>query len=121
MRPASIYSHNRRGQSESPSRSNGFEPIEKPSYYNEAIELELVVFKKEIEDKYAKSIVNRDFIMPLLPESENESHPVINTQRSLSRARMGSRNIKRTQSTGKIIILRDTEDANGIISKVLNS
>jgi hypothetical protein len=99
MMPASIYSHAKRGHSQSPSRSNGFEPIEKPKYANEAIELELVIFKKEIEDKYAASIVNREFIMPLLPESEDESQtaPVFNTHRpQSSKRRHSSRNMKRT-------------------------
>ena len=37
----------------------------KPPYYNEKIEAELAEFKIEIEEKFAKSKVNRDYVFPL--------------------------------------------------------
>ncbi len=61
---ASIYPQygqhqQKRGLSESPTRANGGQQkIPRPNYYNEAIELELIIFKKEIEEKFARSIVN---------------------------------------------------------------
>ena len=48
-------------------------PLKKKRYINPKIEAELVDFKKEIEDKFHKSQVNRDFNFPfikLLPDPE---------------------------------------------------
>jgi len=44
----------------------GQERIGRPRYINESIELELIDFKIEIEEKFAKSKVNRDFRFPLM-------------------------------------------------------
>lgn len=41
-------------------------PLRRPRYINERIELELIDFKKEIEDKFAKSQVNHLFRFPKL-------------------------------------------------------
>ena len=38
-------------------------PLRKPRYINEKIEKELVEFKKEIEEKFEKSLL-RSFVMP---------------------------------------------------------
>ena len=40
--------------------------VGRPRYINERIELELVEFKKEIEEKFARSRVNQEFKFPLL-------------------------------------------------------
>ena len=54
-----IYTHRYvRGQSESPVRKS------RKRHVNEAIELELLLFKREIEEKFAKSIVNRLYQFP---------------------------------------------------------
>jgi len=48
-------------------------PLKKKRYQNPKIEAELVDFKKEIEDKFHKSEVNRNFNFPriaLLPDAE---------------------------------------------------
>ena len=39
---------------------------------NEAIELELVLFKKEIEEKFAKSKVNKTFKFPRIAENAED-------------------------------------------------
>ena len=46
-------------------------PLRRPRYINEKIELELVEFKKEIEEKFAKSKVNKLFRFPLMSEKES--------------------------------------------------
>lgn len=45
--------------------------VGRPRYINERIELELVDFKKEIEDKFAKSRVNKEFRFPLMATLES--------------------------------------------------
>ena len=45
---ANTNPQNKRGQSESPKRDSN-KTKSRPPYYNEAIELELVLFKREIE------------------------------------------------------------------------
>jgi hypothetical protein len=57
----SIY-YSKRGRSESP--TNGGDLITKPNVRNEMIEIELKLFKKEIEEKFAKSDVNKNYIFP---------------------------------------------------------
>jgi hypothetical protein len=42
-------------------------PLRRPRYINEKIEEELVEFKKEIEEKFAASKVNKEFKYPRLP------------------------------------------------------
>ena len=67
MLATSIYMQTaKRGQSESPQR------LLRPKYVNEAIELELIIFKREIEEKFAKSKVNREFKYPRLPNPIDE-------------------------------------------------
>ena len=39
-------------------------PLKKPRYVNEKIEEELIEFKQEISDKFAKSAMNRTFKFP---------------------------------------------------------
>ena len=39
-------------------------PLTRPRYINPKIEAELVEFKKEIEDKFASSDVNKKFVFP---------------------------------------------------------
>ena len=39
-------------------------PLRRPRYINEKIELELIEFKKEIEEKFAKSTMNKNFAFP---------------------------------------------------------
>eukprot|EP00347_Sterkiella_histriomuscorum_P009777 403339933 len=63
----SKYALIKRGLSESPTR--GQNKVVKPQCKNDAIELELIVFKKEIEDKFAKSKMNQQFRFPRIPES----------------------------------------------------
>ena len=47
-------------------------PLRRPRYINEKIEEELVEFKKEIEEKFASSRVNKEFRYPLLCTDDNE-------------------------------------------------
>ena len=46
----------------------------RPRYINEKIELELVEFKKEIEDRFAKSEMNKNFTYPRKNQLELEEH-----------------------------------------------
>jgi hypothetical protein len=39
-----------------------------PRYVNDKIEIELIEFKKEIEERFAKSKMNQTFVMPLIEE-----------------------------------------------------
>jgi len=41
----------------------------KPKVRNEAIELELLIFKREIEEKFGKSLMNKNFNFPRMKES----------------------------------------------------
>eukprot|EP00347_Sterkiella_histriomuscorum_P015261 403357698 len=41
-------------------------PLRRPRYINERIEQELVEFKQEIEERFEKSAVNKEFIFPLV-------------------------------------------------------
>ena len=43
-----------------------------PRYINEKIELELVEFKREIEERFANSEINRVFVYPLKREDNPE-------------------------------------------------
>ena len=52
-------------------------PLKKKRYINPKIELELVEFKKEIEDKFAKSAIKK-FVMP--KQQFNESTDVHDTK-----------------------------------------
>lgn len=45
--------------------ANSKKPLEKPKYVNKAIELELLDFKKEIEEKFKASKMNQEFVFPL--------------------------------------------------------
>ena len=42
-------------------------PLTRPRYINDKIELELIEFKKEIEERFAKSETNKKFVYPRLP------------------------------------------------------
>ena len=44
--------------------ANACGPLKKPRYVNPKIEKELVEFKQEIEDKFAKSAFNKTFVFP---------------------------------------------------------
>ena len=70
----------------------------KPRYINEAIELELVLFKREIEEKFAKSLVNRLYTFPRIGDPFD-----INVQQ-MSRPVSTSRNIRKSQSSGRLHI-----------------
>lgn len=50
-------------------------PLKKKRYINHKIELELVDFKKEIEEKFEKSPLRR-FVMPLMQQSITEGAPL---------------------------------------------
>jgi len=45
--------------------------MRRPRYINEKIEEELVEFKEEIEEKFAKSEVNKNFKFPLIKAEKN--------------------------------------------------
>lgn len=42
-------------------------PLTRQRYINDKIELELIEFKKEIEERFAKSQMNKNFVYPRLP------------------------------------------------------
>ena len=60
--------------SDSPVRQNGQKKNKpsRPIYYNEAIELELLIFKREIEEKFAASRMNQTYRFPKLTEQEEK-------------------------------------------------
>jgi hypothetical protein len=43
--------------------------LQGPKHVNDEIEKELVTFKKEIESKFAKSKMNKNFKFPLKPQN----------------------------------------------------
>ncbi len=45
-------------------------PLNRKRYINERIELELIDFKNEIEEKFAKSKINREYKFPLKKNQE---------------------------------------------------
>lgn len=51
----------------------GLERIGRPRYINESIEMELIDFKLEIQDKFKKSEMNRDFRFPLMASEVGSS------------------------------------------------
>lgn len=48
-------------------------PLNRKRYINERIEIELVDFKQEIEEKFAKSKVNKEYRFPLMKRQEKLS------------------------------------------------
>lgn len=68
----SVWANQKRVASQSPTRlPNTFE-IPKPRYRNDAIELELILFKKEIEEKFSTSVVNKTFVFPRMKDPKRE-------------------------------------------------
>ena len=89
---SSIY-YSKRGRSESPTGRN---PIVKPKIRNEAIELELQIFKKEIEEKFAASEVNKNF---KFPRKDYDRIVIISRPTSSSR-------LRRTMSIDKLASIK---------------
>ncbi|CDW84753.1 UNKNOWN [Stylonychia lemnae] len=94
-------------------------------YLNEAIELELIVFKKEIEEKFAKSVINKVFDYPRqLSFSQTFSSDFQNEYQqqtsSLSNCKPYSQTVdderimKRNKSNGKINTFIDQNSANNL-------
>ena len=50
-------------------------PLRRPRYINERIEEELIEFKKEIEERFAKSKVNASFKFPHIKEETMNATP----------------------------------------------
>ncbi|PCI27390.1 hypothetical protein COB52_04875 [Candidatus Kaiserbacteria bacterium] len=60
-------------------------PLSRPRYINDKIEVELLEFKREIEERFAKSDVNAKFVFPLMQQQLHAKSPQTSTKHGNSK------------------------------------